>query len=149
MASAPREVYGDLATTAFVEASLLFKSLDEEARRDVVHLARVVTFAKGELVSAEGDDGFYLVRDGAAAVLATAPAGPVEVAVLERGAFFGVSRVLGAPQPWRLVARSPLAVVVFPTAVLAALVERFPRMRKLLEAILAARAKEAAQRLAS
>ncbi|BDG06604.1 Crp/Fnr family transcriptional regulator [Anaeromyxobacter oryzae] len=145
MASAAREVWGDLATTAFVESSLLFRSLDPEARRDLLQLARQATWAAGDQVSGDADEGFYLVVDGQAAALV----GGVEVAQLERGAFFGEGRVLGAGRPTALVARSEVAAVVFPAPVVAALGERFPKVRKLLEAMHAARQKDASGKLAS
>jgi signal-transduction protein with cAMP-binding, CBS, and nucleotidyltransferase domain len=145
MASAPREVWGDLATSAFVESSHLFKSLDPEARRDLLQLAHVVSFAPGEAVSAEVDDGFYLVLDGAAAALA----GGVEVAQLARGACFGEGRVLGTGRPTALAARTDVTVVVFPAPVIAAMAERFPKVKKLLEAVHAAREKGVAATVAS
>jgi signal-transduction protein with cAMP-binding, CBS, and nucleotidyltransferase domain len=144
MASAPQEVWGDLATTAFVQASHLFKSLEPDAVQDLLKLARVVRHAAGETISAAADDGFYLVLEGAAAMFAPGPGGPVAVSSLERGAFFGVARALGASRPWALAARTDAAVVAFPGPVIGALAGRFPRMRKLLEAVLAARDKEAA-----
>jgi len=149
MASAPLAVWGDLATTAFVESSHLFKSLDPDARRDLLQLATLVTFSPGELVSAEGDEGFYLVRDGAAAVVASGPGGPVEIARLERGAFFGEARVLGAGLTGTLAAVSEVTLVAFPAPVIGAMSGRFPKVRKLLEAVLAARARDAAGRIAS
>jgi signal-transduction protein with cAMP-binding, CBS, and nucleotidyltransferase domain len=142
MASPPREVYGDLATTAFVESSHLFKSLDPEARRDLFQLARVAGYSTGETVSAESDESFFLVLEGTA----SAVAGGVEVAQLARGAFFGEGRVLGAGAAASLVARTELTAVVFPAAVVGALAERFPKMTKLLEAVHGARDKEAAGR---
>jgi CRP-like cAMP-binding protein len=147
MASAPREAWGDLATTAFVDSSILFRSLDPDARRDLLQLAQVVTFAPGELVSPEADEGFYLVRDGSAAVLVGGAEGPVEIGRLERGALFGEGRVLGAGRPCALAAVSEVTVVAFPAPVIGAMAERFPKVRKLLEAVLGAREKEAAARL--
>ncbi len=149
MASAPREVWGDLATTAFVEASHLFKSLDEGARRDLLRLAQVVSFSPGELVSGEGDDGFYLVLEGATAVLVSAPGGAVEIARLERGAFFGETRVLGAGRRASLGALSEVTLVLFPARVIAAMSDRFPKVKKLLEVVLAARERNAEQKAAS
>lgn len=149
MASAPREVWGDLATTAFVEASHLFKSLDPGARRDLLQLARVVTFAPGELVSGEQDDAFCLVLEGSGAVLAASAGGAVEVTRLERGAFFGEVRVLGTGRPTSLAALSDVTVISFPAPVIAAMCERFPKVRKLLEVVLAARERSAAQKVAS
>jgi hypothetical protein len=52
--------------------------------------------------------------------------------------------VLGEALPAALVARTPVSVVTFPAPVMAALAERFPKMRRLLEAVRAAREKDAA-----
>ena len=149
MASAPREVWGDLATTAFVEASHLFKSLDPDARRDLLQLAQVVSFSAGELVSGEADETFYLVIDGAADVYVAAPGGPVDIARLERGAFFGEGRVLGSGRRASLAAHSDVTLVVFPAPVIAAMSARFPKVKKLLEVVLAARERNADQKIAS
>jgi CRP-like cAMP-binding protein len=144
MASAPQEAWGDLVTTAFVESSILFRSLDPDARRDLLQLARISAYAAGEVVSPDGDDGFYLVRDGTAAMSVQGAAGPVEVARLERGALFGEGRVLGAGRAASLAAVTDVTAVAFPAPVVAAMAARFPKVRKLLEAVHAAREKEAA-----
>ncbi|HYG69840.1 MAG TPA: hypothetical protein VD838_19345, partial [Anaeromyxobacteraceae bacterium] len=68
----------------------------------------------------------------------------VDVAVAERGAIFGASRVLGAGGRWSLRARTGVSAVVVPAPVMAALAERFPKVRKLLEAVVAARQRDAA-----
>jgi len=149
MASEPRQVWGDLAATAFVEANVLFRSLDAEARRDLVQLARLEDYQAGELIAADGqDERVYLVRDGHAAVLLPRPDGaPVEVAVLERNAVFGEGRVLGGAVAGALVARTEVTVVTFPALVLRAMAERFPKVHKLLEAVQLARQRDAAQKL--
>ncbi|WP_242344075.1 cyclic nucleotide-binding domain-containing protein [Anaeromyxobacter terrae] len=148
MATGPREVWGDLATTAFVESSPLFRSLDDSARRDLLLVAQLVTFAPGELVSGEGGEGVFLVVEGTAVACAGTPAGPADVSTLERGAFFGAPRVLGgSSRAWSLVARTELTAVGFPTPIVAVLAERFPKVRALLAALLAAREREAAARL--
>jgi signal-transduction protein with cAMP-binding, CBS, and nucleotidyltransferase domain len=148
MSSAPREAWGDLAATAFVEANVLFRSLDPEARQDLLRLATLEEYEAGQLIAADaGDERVYLVRDGSAAVLLDRGGTAVEVACLERGAFFGEGRVLGQPVAGALLARTDVSVVTFPAPVLAAVAERFPKVRKLLEAVKAAREKDAAQRL--
>ncbi len=151
MASARRPVWGDIATTTFVESSHLFKSLDADARRDLLQVATMVDVAPGEVVPAPADSGesFYLVRDGSAAVLVHGRDGPVEIARLERGAFFGEGRVLGGGRPASLAAVTELTVVAFPAPVIGAIGARYPKVRKLLEAVLAARERDAAERLAS
>jgi CRP-like cAMP-binding protein len=149
MPSEPREVWGDLVATAFVEANLLFRSLDVEARRDLLQLARVEDYQPGELIAADAEDErVYLIRDGTAGVLLQGPDGvAVEVATLERNAIFGEGRVLGEPIPGALQARTEVSVVTLPAPMLVALCERFPKVRKLLEAMRAARQKDAAARM--
>jgi signal-transduction protein with cAMP-binding, CBS, and nucleotidyltransferase domain len=138
---ATREVLGDLAVTAFVEASPLFRSLDPEVRRDLLQLAQVADLAAGELVSGEAEETFLLVVEGGC----SAQAGGVEIAHLGRGGTFGEGRVLGG-RPLSLVAATDATVVVFPAPMVAALAERFPKMKKLLEVVHAAREKDAASR---
>ena len=149
MTSAPRGAWGDLATTAFVEASVLFKAFEPDARRDLLQLAQVVDYAQGEVVSPVGDDGFLLLLSGTGAVLANGPSGPVVLYRLERGAYYGVGRVLGQPRETWLAAETDLSAVVFPSPVVGAMVERCPKAKKLLEAVRAARLRESASRLAS
>ncbi len=146
MASAPREVLEDLAATAFVESSPLFRSLDPEALRDLLQLAQLVDHRAGEAISGEADETFLLILEGSA----SARLGDAELAHLARGATFGEGRVLGAGRPMSLVRPfTDATVVAFPAPMVAALAERFPKMRKLLEAVQAAREKESAAKLPS
>ncbi len=124
--------------------SILFRTLDVDARRDLLQLAQLVSFSPGEVVSPAVDEGFYLLLDGSAAVVGEAGGARVEITRLERGALFGAARVLGADGRWALAAVSDVTVVAFPAPVIAAVAERFPKVRKLLEAVQAAREKEAA-----
>ncbi len=151
MASAPRPAWGDIATTAFVESSHLFKSVDPEARRDLLQVAKLLELAPGELAPAPVDSGdaFYLVVDGAASVLVSGKDAAVEIARLERGAFFGEERVLGGGRPASLRAVTDVTVIAFPAPVIGAIAERYPKVKKLLEAVHAARERDASERLAS
>jgi signal-transduction protein with cAMP-binding, CBS, and nucleotidyltransferase domain len=150
MPGASREVWGDLAATAFVEANVLFRSLDEGARQDLMQLARQEEFQPGELIAADGEDELlYLLRDGTATVLESRGGVAVEVASLERNAIYGEARVLGECRAMALVARTAVSAVSFPAAVLGAMAERFPRVRRLLEAIWTARQRDVAGRLGS
>jgi CRP-like cAMP-binding protein len=148
MSGTPHEAWGDLAVTAFVEANLLFRPLDGEARQDLMRVATVEEFEAGELIAADAEDEkVYLIREGTAAVLLQKDGAAREVALLERGAFFGEGRVLGNPVPGALVARTDVSVVTFPAQVVAALAERFPKVHKLLETIKTVHQKNAAKRL--
>ena len=57
-------------------------------------------------------------------------------------------RVLGTAHPWSLAAVTDVTLVAFPAPVIAALTARFPKVRKLLEAVQAAREREAAGKVA-
>jgi CRP-like cAMP-binding protein len=148
MPSPPREAWGDLAASAFVEANLLFKQVDDEARQDLLQLAHVEDFQPGELIAADAEDErLYLVREGTAAVLLSRDGVAIEVGLLERNAIFGEGRVLGEPRPGALVARTAVSVVTFPAPVMTVLADRFPRLRHMLEAVRAVRLKDAADKL--
>lgn len=149
MASEPRAVQEDLAATAFVESSHLFKSLDPDARRDLLELANLQSYQAGEVVSSASDDAFVLIYEGSATLWGARGETPVEIATLERGAFHGEAHVLGAGFPAALVARTELVAVSLPTPVIAAMAERYPRLKKLLELVRTAREKEAASRLSA
>ena len=144
MPSAPREIWGDLAASAFVEANVLFRALDQEARQDLLQLAHLEDFEPGELIATDGDDDrLYLVREGTATALLSRNGVAVEVGSLERNAIYGEGRVLGESRSGALVARTAVSVVTFPAPVVAAMAERFPKVRHMLEAIRTARAREA------
>jgi len=145
MPGTAKGVWGDLVTTAFVESSVLFRPLAPEAREDLLRLASLQTWEAGESVSGPTDESLVLVVDGTAEAL---DAGGRPLAPLERGGFFGAHRVLGGePRGWSLAARTDVTAVLFPAPVVAALAAATPRMKKLLEAVQAAREKEAAERL--
>ncbi len=149
MASDPKEVWGDLATSAFVRSSHLFKSLDEEACQDLLKLALIQVYAPGETLVSEGSSGddFFLVRDGSAALSAERGGRALELGHLERGGFFGEQRLLGAAgHPATVVALTEVAVVRFPPSMVTALAERFPKVGQLLQAVAVARQKELAAR---
>jgi len=150
MASEAREVWGDLAASAFVQGNHLFRSLDEEALRDLVKLSAYQTFAPGERVIEQGQAGeeFFLVRDGLASVTVARAGRAVELGTLEQGAFFGEFRLLTAALHFATVsAVTELTVVRFPAPMILALGDRFPRMRKLLESVKAARERANSEKL--
>lgn len=150
MASESREVWGDLAASAFVQGNHLFRSLDEEALRDLVKLSRYQTFAPGERVIQRGQAGeeFFLVRDGLASVTMARGGQAIEVGTLEQGAFFGEFRLLtGEPHGADVSAVTELTVVRFPAPMVLALCQRFPRVKKLLESVMEARRRANAEKV--
>jgi len=150
MANEPREVWGDLVTSAFVQASHLFKSLDEEAREDLLKLAQSLSFGPGEIIVQQGESGefFFLIHDGNAVITFVRDGQTIDIGSLDRGAFFGEFHVLaGTPHMATVTARTDLSLVRFPSVMIVALLDRFPKVRKLLEAVKTAREKETAAKL--
>ena len=148
MASEPRAIWGDLAASAFVLASPLFKSLDEEAGADLLKVAELLAYAPGEVVVRQGEPGeeLFLVQDGWAAVTVEDGGTAHEVGRLDRGAIFGELAVAGAPvRAGTVTARTELSVVRFPGPVVSAIAERFPKVVKLLEALQGARRRDQGQ----
>jgi CRP-like cAMP-binding protein len=79
----------------------LLDKVPEQARRDVLEVARRRRFAKHEVVFHEGDEGdtLYLLLKGHVAVRTTTPAGDVAmVRVISAGQIFGELALLG-PAP--------------------------------------------------
>jgi CRP-like cAMP-binding protein len=145
MPSDPTPVWGDLAASAFVDSSPLFRSLDEEARADLLKVAENLVYQPGEVVVRQGEPGddMYLVREGQAAVVVGAAAAEREMAYLEKGAIFGEFVAMGAPVRLATVrARTALGVIRFPGPVVAALAGRFPKVGRLLEALRSARQRD-------
>jgi CRP-like cAMP-binding protein len=142
MASEPSEVWGDIATSAFIESSHLFKSLDPEAHEDLLHLARRQTFEAGEPVIVKGQtpDDFFLIMDGVAEVTRQKDGRLEQVTHLDKGAFFGEFAVLtGGLRAVDVTARTGLTVIRFPVPLVASLSERYPKLKQLLTAMMKAR----------
>lgn len=148
MASDATPVWGDLAASAFLGSSPLFRSLDPVSHDDLLRVAEQLTYAAGEVVVKQGEAGeeLFLVRDGTATVLVESGGVAREVAYLDRGAIIGELAALGAPgQAATVLARTELSVVRVPGQVVVALADKFPKVGKLLGALRQARAREPGQ----
>ena len=89
----------------------LLDKVPEEARRDVLKVARRRRFARNEVVFHEGDEGdtLHLLLKGHVAVRTTTPAGDVAmVRVISAGQIFGELALLGpAPRSATVAALDP------------------------------------------
>jgi CRP-like cAMP-binding protein len=142
MASEPQGIWGDLASSAFVQASPLFRMLDDDARADLLRVAEQVAYRDGEVVVRQGEPGddMFLIREGSAVVRLAARGAERDVAYLDRGAVFGEMGALGrATRLATVAARGDLLVIRFPGPVIVALASRYPKLAKMLGALVNAR----------
>lgn len=137
-----------------IKNSHLFKSLDDEGRVRALQESSLHTFAKGTVILREGQPGdeFYLIASGTVRVETTGadPEHPVELAILGRGAFFGeVSVLTGRPRTASVTAVDDVLVVVFSQDLVERLLEAYPRVRKLLDAIVLGRARDTIEKIST
>lgn len=136
---------------ALLEHSLLLRSLEREQRRELLARSRVERWSSGDTILREGEAGecFYLIADGAVEVSTSKPeVGEVSLSTLSRGAFFGEVAVLkGAPRTATVVALTDLVTVAFERTNVEKLVLASPRAKKMLEALVAGRARDALDKI--
>lgn len=135
-----------------IKNSHLFKSLDEEGRIRALRESSLHTFPRGTVILREGEPGdeFYLIAAGNVRVETTRTDDehPVELATLGRGAFFGeVSVLTGRPRTATVTAVDEVLVVVFSRDLVERLLEAYPRVRKLLDAIVLGRARDTIEKI--
>lgn len=135
---------------AIVLGSHLFKSLDDAGRRDLVESGFVMRFAAGDMVLRQGDlgDTMFLVLDGSVRVETETPGGVVQLAELKRGACLGeVSVLTRGPRTATVTAVTELTTVSFARHRIERLLSQHPRVRELLEALIAGRARDAVDKI--
>lgn len=139
----------DLET--IVGGSHLFKSLDDEGRRELIRTGYVLGFAEGELLMEQGEpgDAMYLLMTGTVRVETSGGgAETVELAVLGRGACIGeVSVLSGGPRTATVRALSDVSAVAFEAHRIQRVVDRHPKVRALLEAMIEGRARATVEKL--
>lgn len=137
-----------------IKNSHLFKSLDEEGRLRALRESSLKTFAPGTEILKEGEPGeeFYLIASGTVRVETTRSDQEhrVELAILGRGAFFGeVSVLTGRPRTATVIAVDEVLVVVFSQAMVERLLDAYPRVRKLLDAVVLGRARDTIEKIST
>lgn len=135
-------ITGNLAVCAFVERSHLFKGL---AREDLGHLfqtGRLVRCRAGEVFMREGEPGgeMYLLMEGSVRVSTGGKQGEIELAQLKRGAVIGEVGVLtGRPRTATVTALESIALVGWSKADMDVILRKYPKVRKLLQAMVEGR----------
>lgn len=137
--------------TEMVGTSHLFKTLDDEGRRELIESGYVVRFGAGETVVEQGETGttMYLVLTGKISVeTAGGPRGSIHLAELGRGACIGeVSVLTGSARTATVKAIDDVQLVAFEKHRIQRVIDAHPRVRKLLEAMIEGRARDTVEKL--
>lgn len=133
-----------------VVTSHLFKSLDPEGRSRLIESGYVLAFEPGDTIIRQGDEGsaMYLVLQGKVRVETAGVHGAVQLAELGRGACLGeVSVLTGSVRTATVVAITPVQVVTFESHRIDRVIDAYPRVRKLLEAMVEGRARDTVEKI--
>lgn len=135
-----------------VTGSLLFRSLDEAGRRELVGRGVVMLFPGNYVVLREGEHStdFYLIDRGVVEVTTVGPNGaPMVLATLQRGAFFGeVAMLTGMPRTATVTALTDTSVVRFDKANIDTVLARDPGALRLLNTMIEGRARDTLEKIA-
>jgi CRP-like cAMP-binding protein len=133
-----------------VERSHLFKSLDDEGRARVLTSGVVSRWAEGDVIILQGAEGesMYLVLSGKVRVTTQAANGEVLLAELGRDACFGeVSVLTGSKRTATVVALTEVDCVVFEKHRIERVLVDYPKVRKILEALIEGRARDTVEKI--
>lgn len=130
------EILEDDPLQASLARSPAFAELDLDSVSDLLAILDLHRIPKGEAILREGDSGdaFFVLSGGSARVEKAAADGPVVLATLMPGDFFGEFAFLtGAPRSASVICEEDCEVVVFAREVLDALLARQPRLQRVLD----------------
>lgn len=137
--------------TDMVGTSHLFKSLDDDGRRELIESGYVVRFGAGETIVEQGEEGstMYLVLSGKISVETQGgPRGSIHLAELGRGACIGeVSVLTGGTRTATVKAIDDVQLVAFESHRIQRVIDAHPKVRELLEAMIEGRARDTVEKL--
>ena len=135
-----------------IEGSHLFRSLDDAGRQSLIKRGQLMMYPAGTVIVREGEVGesFFLIDSGVVEVVTqSSTAGDVSLTTLQRGAFFGeVSVVTHAPRTATVTALTDVTAVAFDQRDVDSLLANNPKAKRLLEAVMTGRARDAAEKVA-
>lgn len=137
--------------TDIVGTSHLFKSLDDDGRRELIESGYVVRAKPGEVIVEQGDTGttMFLVMTGKVAIETSGgPRGSIHLAELGRGACIGeVSVLTGSARTATVKAVDDVQLVAFESHRIQRVIDAHPKVRELLEAMIEGRARDTVEKL--
>lgn len=119
----------------FRAQSKLFGLLDEPGQLRLMAVAKTETHAAGEVVVKQGDagDAFFIVSEGELAVLVEEDGKERQLAVLEKGAFFGeVAALLGETRSATVKATAAVTLMRFEMPQVKGIIADYPTVRQVL-----------------
>lgn len=138
------------STLAAICDSHLFKSLDDDGRRQLLDTATTVGFEAEQVIVREGDPGeaLYIIKSGTVKVTTTRADQDVPLARLGRGACFGeVALLSGRPRTATVVAAEDCTLLCFHRHAIEAVLNAYPKVRKLLETVVRGRARDTIEKI--
>ena len=134
-----------------VQSSHLFKSLDDAGRLDLIESGYVVSFEAGEMVMRQGDIGatMFLVMSGRVLVKTDGGTGTdVHLAELGRGACIGeVALLTASPRTATVEAADDVTLIALEKHRVQRVIDAYPKVRELLEAMIEGRARDTVEKL--
>ena len=140
----------DVSVNDLAKVSKLFEALDDAGRRALLGLARKTRHAAGYVVCTEGEEGneFYVLISGRVRVCADDLGQAKELAVLEKGAFFGEMAVLNQERRSATVtALDEVELVRFPRAAVDQILAEYPAAREMLSRVGVLRSEDALSKM--
>jgi CRP/FNR family transcriptional regulator, cyclic AMP receptor protein len=133
-----------------IASSHLFKSLDDAGRARVLESGYVSSYVTGDVIIKQDDAGdtMFLVLKGSVHVQTDTPGGTIHLAELGRGACFGeVSLLTEGPRTATVTAVTDVDCVTFVRHRIERVLEDYPRVRVMLEAIIEGRARDTIEKI--
>ncbi len=133
-----------------IATSHLFKSLDPAGREEILGCGYVCGYSLDDVIIKEGLPGtsMFMVLRGNVKVEMSAPSGVVSLCTLGRGACFGEVSVLhDRPRTATVTALEDVDCVAFEKHRIDRILTKYPKVRKVLEAILEGRARDAIEKI--
>jgi len=137
--------------TAIIDQSHLFRSLAPDGRHEVLESGYVTTFAPGEVLMKQGDEGdlMFLVMRGTVTVeTESTPGKKLALAELGYGACVGeVSVLTGSPRTATVTAKDEVVAVTFAKHRIERVLAKYPKVRAILESLIDARARDTIEKI--
>jgi CRP-like cAMP-binding protein len=128
----------EVSANELAKVSKLFEALDEAGRLKLLRLAKKSRHPDGHVVCREGETGdeFFVLVEGRVRVVADDLGETKEIALLEKGAFFGEMAVLNQEKRSATVtAVGEIELVCFPRTAVDGVLAEYPAAREMLSKV--------------